>query len=228
MVTALSRNQNSGKNLLTIPPNTTNIITMIYEALQIISEQLNLYLSSKGLSNLVKLENVALLETSAENLEKVNGKVLLTLINLNEEKTLKNLPNFKVINKESTEYKNPPIHLNLYLLISANCNTYTNSLRSISKTIEFFQGKPIFTSENTTYTTKEDFDVLSGFKLIINLYTPSFEELNHIWGTLGGRQLPSVIYQIQMIEIDRKEPTANGPVILEVKDTLKLKEKNKT
>ena len=198
---------------------------MIYEALQIISEQLNLYLSSEGLINLVKLENIALLQPSADNSEKVDGKVVLTLINLDEEKTLKNLPNYKVINKQSTEYKNPPIHLNLYLLISANCNTYVNSLRSISKTIEFFQGKSIFTSENTTYTVKEDFDVLSNFKLIVNLHTPTFEELNHIWGTLGGRQLPSVIYQIQMIEIDKKELSGSGSVILEITDTLKLKDK---
>ena len=198
---------------------------MIYEALQIISEQLNLYLSSEGLINLVKLENIALLQTSADNSEKVDGKVILTLINLDEEKTLKNLPNYKVINKQSTEYKNPPIHLNLYLLISANCNTYVNSLRSISKTIEFFQGKSIFTSENTTYTVKEDFDVLSNFKLIVNLHTPTFEELNHIWGTLGGRQLPSAIYQIQMIEIDKKELSGTGPVIFEITDTLKLKDK---
>ena len=198
---------------------------MIYEALQIISEQLNLYLSSEGLINLVKLENIALLETSANNSEKVDGKIILTLINLDEEKTLKNLPNYKVINKQSTEYKNPPIHLNLYLLISANCNTYVNSLRSISKTIEFFQGKSIFTSENTIYTVKEDFDVLNNFKLIVNLHTPTFEELNHIWGTLGGRQLPSVIYQIQMIEIDKKELSGSGSVILEITDTLKLKDK---
>jgi len=186
---------------------------------------LNLYLSSKGLINLVKLENIALLETSANNSEKVDGKIILTLINLDEEKTLKNLPNYKIINKQSTEYKNPPIHLNLYLLISANCNTYVNSLRSISKTIEFFQGKSIFTSENTIYTVKEDFDVLNNFKLIVNLHTPTFEELNHIWGTLGGRQLPSAIYQIQMIEIDKKELSGSGSVILEITDTLKLKDK---
>lgn len=196
---------------------------MIYEALQIISEQLDQYLSTQGLSKLVKLENISLFETTSENAEKLNGKVILTLINLDEEKTLRNLPNYKVINKQVTEYKNPPISLNLYLLISANCNTYVNSLRSISKTVEFFQGKSTFTSENTVYTVKDDFDVLGNFKLIVNLYTPSFEELNHIWGTLGGRQLPSVIYQIQLIEIDRKDPPVTGPVILEVNNDLKLK-----
>jgi len=197
---------------------------MIYEALQIISEQLNNYLSAAGLSNLVALENVGMLETSAENTERLSGKVALTLINLEEEPTLKNQPHFKVIDKLTTEYRNPPVNMNIYLLVSANCNTYTNSLRAISKTIEFFQGKKVFTSENTTYEAKEDFDPIGSFKLIVELYTASFEQMNHVWGTLGGRQLPSVIYKIQLVEIDRKALLGAEKVILHVNDTLKFKE----
>ena len=197
---------------------------MIYEAIQIISEQLNNYLTSAGLSNLVTLQNVATLETSEDNAAKLNGKVILTLINLEEESTLRNLPHYRVIDKETTEYRNPPVNMNIYLLVAANCNTYTNSLRAISKTIEFFQGKKVFTSENTTYEEKEDFDVLGSFKLIVELYTASFEQLNHVWGTLGGRQLPSVIYKIQLVEIDRKALLGAEKVILHVNDTLKFKE----
>lgn len=197
---------------------------MIYEAIQIISEQLNNYLTSAGLSNLVTLQNVAMLETSEDNAAKLNGKVILTLVNLEEESTLRNLPHYKVIDKETTEYRNPPVNMNIYLLVAANCNTYTNSLRAISKTIEFFQGKKVFTSENTTYEEKEDFDVLGSFKLIVELYTASFEQLNHVWGTLGGRQLPSVIYKIQLVEIDRKALLGAEKVILHVNDTLKFKE----
>lgn len=198
---------------------------MIYESLQIISEQLDNYLSAAGLKNLVVLENIALLETTAINADNLKDRVILTLLNLEEEATLKNLPNYTVINKSTTEYKNPPIHLNLYLLISANCSKYVDSLRSISKTIEFFQGKRIFTSENTVYETKEDFEAVESFKLIADLYTPTFEELNYIWGTLGGRQLPSVIYKIQLIEIDRKQLTGIGKVITEITDILKNKNK---
>lgn len=196
---------------------------MIYEALQILSEQLNNYLTDNGLINLVTLDNIAMIETSAENADKLANKVVLTLLMLNEEKTLRNQPNYKVIDKSDTEYRNPPISLNLFLLVSANCNTYVNSLRSISKTIEFFQGKSIFTSENTTYTIKEDFETPEHFKFIVSLYSPSFEQLNQLWGTLGGRQLPSAIYQIQLIEIDRKTLTQTGKVILEITDTLKIK-----
>ena len=193
---------------------------MIYEAIQIISEQLDNYLTSQGLSNLVTLENIALIETTGENAENLKNKVVLTLVNFSEENSLKNLPYYKVIDKNHTEYRNPPVNLNLFLLISANCNTYTNSLRCISKTIEFFQGKKLFTNENTTYETKEDFDVLEHFKLITMLYTPTFEEMNYIWGTLGGRQLPSVIYKIQLIEIDQKVLSGTGPVITKIRDTL--------
>lgn len=189
---------------------------MIYEALQIISEQLDNYLSSQGLSNLVKLENIALLDSSSENAANVNGKVVLTLLNLEEDSTQKNLPNFKVRNGV-TEYKNPPVHLNLFLLISANCDTYDKSLRCISKTIQFFQGKKVFTSTNTVYNrTNVAFDVLPQFRFNLELYTLSLEQLNYVWGTLGGRQLPSVIYKIQLIEIEQDIKLATSGVITHI------------
>ncbi len=189
---------------------------MIYEALQILSEQLDDYLSTAGLNNLVVLENIALIDSSAENADRLNNKLVLTLLNLQEETTLKNTPNFKIKNGK-TEYKNPPVHLNLYLLISANCDTYEKSLRSISKTVQFFQGKKVFTSTNTVYNrTNVAFDVLDYFKFILELYTLSLEELNYVWGTLGGRQLPSVIYKIQLLEIEQDIKLSTSDVITHV------------
>ena len=189
---------------------------MIYEALQIISEQLDNYLSSQGLNNLVKLENIALLESASENADNVKGKVVLTLLNLEEESAMKNTPSYK-IRDGKTEYKNPPVNLNLYLLICANCDTYDKSLRCISKTIQFFQGKKVFTSTNTVYNrTNVAFDVLDYFKFILELHTLSLEELNYVWGTLGGRQLPSVVYKIQVLEIEQDIKLATSGVITHI------------
>jgi len=189
---------------------------MIYETLQILREQLDNSLSAAGLKNLVVLENIALLESAQENAENIKGKVVLTLLNLQEESALKNTPTFKVRDGK-TEYKNPPVHLNLFLLISANCDTYDKSLRCISKTIQFFQGKKVFTSTNTVYNrTNVAFDVLDYFKFILEIYTPSLEELNYVWGTLGGRQLPSVIYKIQLLEIDQDIKLATSGVITHI------------
>lgn len=189
---------------------------MIYEALQIISEQLDKYLSDAGLNNLVILENIGLLESGDENADNLKGKVVLTLLNLEEEATLKNLPNMKVKNG-TTEYKNPPVNLNLYLLISANCDKYDKSLRCISKTIQFFQGKKVFTSTNTVYNrTNVAFEVFDYFKFNMELYTLSFEQMNYVWGTLGGRQLPSVVYKIQLIEIEQDIKLAASGVITHI------------
>lgn len=193
---------------------------MIYETLQILQEQLENYFVEVGLGKIIALENIALWESGNDDAKKLDGKVVLTLVKLEEDIALKNTRSYKIVNGK-TEYKNPPIHLNLYLLISANCDTYDKSLRSISKVIQFFQGKKIFTSANTVYNrTNVAFDVLDYFKFILDLYTPSFEELNNVWGTLGGRQLPSVLYRIQLIQIEQDKKLATSEVITHVGGTL--------
>jgi len=189
---------------------------MIYETLQILKEQLDKFLIDEGLGKIVVLENIALWESGSNDSTKVDDKVVLTLLKMEEETTLRNIPNFKIRNGK-TEYKNPPVHLNLYLLISANCDTYDKSLRSISKVIQFFQGKKIFTSANTIYNrTNVAFDVLNYFKFVLEIFTPSFEQLNNVWGTLGGRQLPAVIYRIQLIKLEHDKKLSTSSVITHI------------
>ena len=75
---------------------------MVFEVIQIITEQVNNYLDEIGLEKTVVPENIAFLEsqndTVADNLE---DKVALTLINLDEESTLKNFPNHKIENTKT-------------------------------------------------------------------------------------------------------------------------------
>ena len=189
---------------------------MIYETLQILKEQIETYFTEVGLGKIVILENIALWESGSASASKLEDKVAMTLLKLEEELTLKNVPNYK-IKDNKTEYSNPPVHLNLFIVISANCETYEKSLRSISRVIQFFQGKKIFTSGNTVYNrTNVSLDVLDQFRFIVELYTPGFEELNHIWGILGGRQLPSVIYKVQIVQIEQDKKLAESGLITHV------------
>lgn len=190
---------------------------MIYETLQILKEQLEKYFTEIGLGKIIVLDNIALWGSGDNNNEKkVEGKVVLSLLKIEEETTLKNTPHFEVKDNK-TAYKNQPVNLNLYLLVSANCDTYDKSLRSISKIIEYFQGKKVFTSTNTVYNRNNvAFEELGYFRFNLELYTPSFEEQNHIWGTLGGRQLPSVVYKIQLIQIDKDKKLASSEVITHI------------
>ncbi|SHI62314.1 Protein of unknown function [Tangfeifania diversioriginum] len=190
---------------------------MIYETLQILKEQLEKYFTEIGLEKIIALDNIALWGSGDNNDEKkVEGKVVLSLLKIEEETTLKNTPHFEVKDNK-TAYKNQPVNLNLYLLISANCDTYDKSLRSISKIIEYFQGKKVFTSTNTVYNRNNvAFEELNYFRFNLELFSPSFEEQNHIWGTLGGRQLPSVIYKIQLVQIDKDKKLASSEVITHI------------
>ncbi len=189
---------------------------MIFETLQIITEQVNNFFEAEGLTQSVVLENVAILDSANEEDDDIDDRVALTLLNMEEETTLKNIPNTSVINDQVT-YKNPKVNLNLYILFSANRDGYDMSLRDISKIIEFFQGKRVFTQANTLYNRANiTMSGITHFRFIVDLYTPTFEEMNFVWGTLGGRQLPSVMYKISMLEIERNVAAAKGALIQEV------------
>jgi len=193
---------------------------MLYESMHILKEQLDKYFSDIGLSRTTELQNIALWESGKDDESRLSEKLIISLLRLEEETTLKNSAHVK-INENKTEYRNPPVHLNLYLLIAANFKNYDTSLISISKVIEFFQGKKVFTSSNTVYNRDNvAFEVLDDFRFILEIYSPSFEELNNIWGTLGGRQMPSVIYKVQLIQIERDKKLAESNIITHIGGTL--------
>ncbi len=189
---------------------------MIYESMQILKEELENYFSKTGLGKIIILENIGLWESGSESSSRVQGKVVVSLLRIEEEATLKNTSHY-TITENRTDYKNPPVHLNLYLLISANCETYDKSLYSISKILEYFQGKKVFTSANTIFNRENpEMRVADDFRFIVELFTPSFEEMNNIWGTFGGRQMPSVIFKVQLIKIERDKKLASADAIIHI------------
>ena len=195
---------------------------MIYESLEILKEQLVGYFNEIKLNRTVELQNIALWEQGgSETSTSTSNKLIVTLLRVEEEPTLKNGPFYKVTESKAV-YQNRPINLNIYILIAANFDNYDTSLITLSKAIEFFQGRNVFTSLDTVYTRDNvSFDISNDFKFILDLYSPTFEELNNIWGTLGGRQLPSVIYRLQLITIERDKKQAETGVITRIGGTLK-------
>ncbi len=187
---------------------------MIFQVLQIIREEVNAYFDDDPVS----LGNIATI--SSGDVEDDDPDIVLTLINIDEEPTLKNIPNYR-IEGTTVSYKNPKVNVNLYILFSANNERYTEALKSISKVIEFFQGKNVFTQANSNYD-REDADMqgIGDFKFMTELYTPSFEQLSYVWGILGGKQYPSVIYKLRLLEIERDIVQAQGAVITQIGATL--------
>lgn len=186
---------------------------MIYEALHILMGELNSYLASQGLDEDVILDNIAFVENEPDSIQPMTNKVVLTLLNLNEEVTMRNLPNNRLENNK-VAYRNNKINLNLYILFSSNKTGYDISLKYLSKLLEFFQGKNVFTQANTNFDNSNPIlSAMGDFRYTLELYTPTFENLNYIWGTLGGKQYPSALYKMSLVVIDQEKTLTESPLV---------------
>lgn len=197
---------------------------MISHALTIVINELNKHLADTygtgapqvGLGNL------------AEGFVTGNGGIsrnmlYLSVVNIKEEKALKNLPNH--VRNDTTlrvTYENPPVFLNLQILMVATHLSYTDALLMLSRAIRFFQFKNVFTQDNvvpgsiTTNEPVQSLDRLESFKLIFDLYSPTMEEVNHLWGTLGGKQYPFVLYMLRMLDLKFQAVQSESGLITEV------------
>jgi len=88
---------------------------MIFETLQVIKEEVDAYFEGATIS----LENIATLDEEGEG-GGDSGDVILSLINMQEEFALKNNSN-NYINNTDVQYKNPRVHLNLYIQPYQDC-----------------------------------------------------------------------------------------------------------
>ena len=169
---------------------------MIKLALEVLEKELNNFI--------VRIEhsNTADEIVSVSPLVKPDGSICtppeklgMSLVNIEEERVMKAQQHVAVTANGQITYLNPELKLNLYLLISANFKTYTSGLRHLSQAISFFQSRNVFTPDNTPKLPKNI------HKLIAELHTMSFEQQNHLWGAMGAKYLPSVMYKVRMLVV---------------------------
>jgi len=199
---------------------------MITHALTIIVNELTRHLALYGPSPVppVELGNIAEGFKSSAGGTGVAREVLnLSVVNVREEKTLKNLPNYVRDDVAGTaRYQSPPVFLNLQLLLVATHANYAGALLMLSRAIRFFQFKPLLTETNvdpssiTTNAPLNPLDRLASFRLALDLYSPTMEEVNHLWGTLGGKQYPFVLYMLRLVELQFVQVQHEDKLVVEV------------
>lgn len=121
------------------------------------------------------------------------NKVSVSLVNLATESTVRNMPAERISNGELR--LNPALKLNLYVLFAANFGDYDEALKFLSSTLTFFQGRPVFTQQNSPGLDRE-LD-----RLTVELETLTYHELSNLWGVLGSKYVPSAVYKVKLITI---------------------------
>lgn len=195
---------------------------MIHDATQLIVNQLDNKLKNHfGSQTGVKLGNIAQLDTDPTKFE---NKVITTMVNIEEEAALKNGPSSSIINGKVV-YQNRPVHLYAYLLFTAVHSNYSTSLKYLEFVVKFFQGNNVFTALNSPVTQDVGFteSELAKFRVTLELFSLTFEQINHLWGSLGGKQSPFVLYRARLLEVDADVTLASGPRMEELKITSNLK-----
>jgi hypothetical protein len=191
---------------------------MIFEVLKLIETELEKYIldvaGQDDTQDIVVLNNIVMAAELGGLNNQLNGKVIMTLVNIQEESTLKNTANYRFENGR-TVYQNPPTFLNLFILFTVLHNDYEQALRLLSPVIEFFQWRKTF-SPSITPGTLENLEGIKDFEVAMDLYSLTFEQLNHLWGSLGGKQVPFALYRARLVAIEAEKRQAEGSVITEI------------
>lgn len=132
----------------------------------------------------------------------------LSLINLEEEHTLKNTSHV-VRQNNQVQYKQPPVFLNLYMVFAFRFQDYGTSLLHLGSTVELFQTKPVLSAATAAPGLVFPASVE---KLVFDLFNLDLERLNYLWAMMGGGYLPSVVYKVRLVKV-QADVTLAGPEI---------------
>ena len=174
---------------------------MIDVALQFLSDELNNFILARTGSNSVEVKMSKVVD-EAGKYAFVEESISASIINIEEERIFKSqVPDYKYINGQHVVLE-PNLKLNLYVLLAANFKLYDVALKYISLVLIFFQSHPYFTPE-----------VYPGLdshieKLIVEMQSLSYEQLNQIWTFIGGKQLPSIVYKVRMVVLQDQTQVA--------------------
>lgn len=144
-----------------------------------------------------------------------NRKVIASVVNMEEDRISRSWDIHRKQLDGTIATTKPEIRFNFYLLFAAyfpeavggNTIPYSDGLRALSGIISFFQQKNVFDKKNTP-TLPDNFE-----KLIVEHYSLTLEQQNHLWGALGAKYLPSVMYKIRLIVFQEDTMLSSGPPI---------------
>jgi hypothetical protein len=88
-------------------------------------------------------------------------------------------------------------------MIAANRDNYEMALKNISKVIETLQTKKVLVNEEEQFRFKAQMHPLP------------FDQLSYVWGLLGGKAIPSALYKISIVKI-QKEGSIDPKLITEI------------
>nr|MBC6963401.1 hypothetical protein [Roseobacter litoralis] len=169
--------------------------TMIDLALGLVADRLNAHLVSRyGVSDaLVSVSPLS--DGEGKPTADARNRLVMFLTNIAQDAT----PRAAAGTRSSVQMTQArAIHLDIYFMLASayDAETYSEGLKLISSALAFFQANPVMTPRNTP-------DMPAGLnQLSLEISNLKVEEMGQMWGNLGGRYVPSVMFKMRSVMID--------------------------
>jgi hypothetical protein len=192
--------------------------------------------SNNGVAVSIELTNVATLNDGDDFLQE-KSSMILSVINIEEDKTLKNQSLYKEYSGNGStieKYKKPAQNLILSLLFTSynkDQNKYAEGLDKLEYIIKCLQNNNVYYYDDTTLfeqTEVSENQAKTLNKIILDLVSLKSDQLNQMWSYLGSRYMPSVLYSMRMIRVQKEENLPTDPVIDKAKVQLWTNDKSDT
>ena len=179
---------------------------IIYEAVEFIRKELNAYLKQdKGDPDPVVLSSILAQDGTVP--PEASQKVVLSLINIEREATASSANFYTRTPDGNIAKRSPAVNLNLYLLLTGSHDDYGQSIKLLSNSIGFFQANQVFTPASSP-----DFPQALE-KITFEVVNLQLQDMSHLWGALGAKYMPSIIYKVRMLTFQEAWITEERPPI---------------
>ncbi|WP_020570431.1 DUF4255 domain-containing protein [Neolewinella persica] len=176
---------------------------MIHKVLPIIVDELNAYLkqaTSRTPEDWIVLSDIV--DQTGSVAFSGKNKVVCMLTGIEQERS-----NFNKL-PTGPALRNLPIYLNIYLLFAAYFpGSYEESLKFISLVISFFQGKQVFTPQNTPGLPP------GADKITVEITNLDQQAQHRLWSAIGAKMMPSISMKLRMIPITTDQILTEIPEI---------------
>ncbi len=169
---------------------------MLDVAMKVITYQLNRYMQQRFDLD----EDVVVLSTPFDSEGAVathaNNKLVVFLVNLSKDTIpCANNRYVSASGGASSFVPSQPLYLNLHVVIAScfDAIRYTESLKYLSCAVSCFQQSSVI-DRDTHPELSDGVD-----KLILDIENIGIHELSNLWGILGGKYLPSILYKVRMV-----------------------------
>jgi hypothetical protein len=169
---------------------------MIYEVLQTLTDNLNVYFRTRLKIQEDKAELSAIVNQDGTIALQSENKVLVSLLNIEREP----------FSASSANIGRQKLSLNIIVIFSCHFSNsnYSEAIRFLDLIITYFE-------ENYTLEAQNIYD--GNNKIKIEIETFNLEKVQNIWSTIGAKYLPSVIYKLRMIVVDSNNISSFTPAV---------------